>query len=115
MAAFVQSLKVPDKHGKLGDVVLGFDNIEGYEKHSPYFGALIGRYGNRIAKGKFSLGGNRVPRSRSTMASNQPARRQKRLRQEGLGRQRGSQCCGAASVWRSTMSAKTAKKATPEP
>ena len=53
----VVSLKVPDKHGKLGDVVLGFDNIEGYEKHSPYFGALIGRYGNRIAKGKFSLDG----------------------------------------------------------
>ena len=53
----VVALKTPDKHGHLGDVVLGFDNIGGYEKHSPYFGALIGRYGNRIAKGKFSLDG----------------------------------------------------------
>jgi aldose 1-epimerase len=53
----VTSLKVPDKHGKFDDVVLGFDNLDGYLKSSPYFGALIGRYGNRIAKGKFSLDG----------------------------------------------------------
>lgn len=53
----VVSLKVPDKQGKLGDVVLGFDSIAVYEKHSAFFGALIGRYGNRIAKGKFSLDG----------------------------------------------------------
>jgi aldose 1-epimerase len=53
----VVSLMMPDRHGKLGDVVLGFDNLQGYEKHSPYFGATIGRYGNRIAKGKFSLDG----------------------------------------------------------
>ena len=54
----VQSLKTPDKHGHLGDVVLGFDKIEDYQKHTgPYFGALIGRYANRIAGGKFSVGG----------------------------------------------------------
>ena len=51
----VVSLKVPDKQGKLGDVVLGFDSIADFEKHTAFFGALIGRYGNRIAKGKFTL------------------------------------------------------------
>lgn len=53
----VQSLKVPDKNGQLGDIVLGHDNFEPYRTNSPYFGALIGRYGNRIAKGKFTLDG----------------------------------------------------------
>ncbi len=53
----VTSLTVPDKNGKFGDVVLGYDNLEDYLKSSPYFGALIGRYGNRIANGKFSLDG----------------------------------------------------------
>ena len=51
----VQSILVPDRRGRLGDVVLGFDSIPRYEKDSPYFGALIGRYGNRIAKGRFTL------------------------------------------------------------
>jgi aldose 1-epimerase len=53
----VVSLKVPDKDGKLGDIVLGFDNVSDYEEKSPYFGCLVGRYGNRIAKGKFTLDG----------------------------------------------------------
>jgi aldose 1-epimerase len=53
----VQSLKVPDKNGKSGDVVLGYDTLDGYLTNSPYFGALIGRYGNRIAKGHFTLDG----------------------------------------------------------
>ena len=54
----VVSLTMPDKNGKLDDVVLGFDTVSGYEENpSPYFGALIGRYGNRIAKGKFTLDG----------------------------------------------------------
>ena len=53
----VVSLKTPDRSGKLGDVVLGFDDLKGYLGASPYFGALVGRYGNRIAKGKFSLDG----------------------------------------------------------
>jgi len=53
----VVSLKVPDREGRLGDVVLGFDNLDDYIKHSPFFGCLVGRYGNRIAKGKFTLNG----------------------------------------------------------
>jgi aldose 1-epimerase len=51
------SMKVPDKTGKLNDIVLGHDNVEGYEKNSPYFGCLVGRYANRIAKGRFTLNG----------------------------------------------------------
>jgi aldose 1-epimerase len=51
------SLKTPDKNGKLGDVVLGYDNLDGYLKGTSFFGAQIGRYGNRIARGKFSLNG----------------------------------------------------------
>jgi aldose 1-epimerase len=53
----VQSLKVPDKNGQFGDIVLGYDNLDGYLKATPYFGALIGRYGNRIGGGKFTLDG----------------------------------------------------------
>lgn len=53
----VVSLKVPDKNGKFADVVLGYDSIADYEKNQSYIGALIGRYGNRIAKGKFTLDG----------------------------------------------------------
>lgn len=53
----VTSLKVPDRRGTLGDVVLGYDHLEGYLKLNPCFGALIGRYGNRIARGRFSLDG----------------------------------------------------------
>ncbi len=53
----VTSILVPDRNGKLGDVVLGYDSVAGYIKGSPYFGALIGRYANRIAKGKFGLDG----------------------------------------------------------
>jgi len=48
----------PDKDKKPGDVILGFDSLAGYlQKGNPYFGCLVGRYGNRIAKGKFSLNG----------------------------------------------------------
>ncbi len=53
----VTSISVPDRRGNMGDVVLGFNNVGAYEKDSPYFGALIGRFGNRIAKGRFSLDG----------------------------------------------------------
>ena len=51
------SLKVPDRNGKFDDVVLGLNNLDDYLKGHPYFGALIGRYGNRIAKGRFTLNG----------------------------------------------------------
>ena len=53
----VQAIKVPDKNGKIEDVALGFDNLNGYLKTDTFFGALIGRYANRIAKGQFTLDG----------------------------------------------------------
>jgi aldose 1-epimerase len=53
----VVSLKTPDRSGKFADVVLGFDSLDGYLKEHPYLGAIIGRYGNRIAKGRFKLNG----------------------------------------------------------
>jgi aldose 1-epimerase len=53
----VVSLSVPDKNGKYDDVVLGFDSLNYYLRDHPYFGALIGRYGNRIGKAKFTLDG----------------------------------------------------------
>ncbi|MBT4034549.1 MAG: galactose mutarotase [Candidatus Marinimicrobia bacterium] len=55
--AIIQSLLVPDRDGKIEDVTLGYDRLEDYIKDSPYFGAIVGRYGNRIEKGKFSLDG----------------------------------------------------------
>jgi aldose 1-epimerase len=51
------SLKVPDRSGKLADVVLGYDNVDGYVKDTSYFGALVGRYGNRIGHAQFVLDG----------------------------------------------------------
>ena len=53
----IVSLRVPDRNGRLDDVVLGFDSLGDYERGSPYFGAIIGRYGNRIARGRFTLDG----------------------------------------------------------
>jgi len=53
----VLSLRVPDRNGKLDDVVLGFDSLEPYLTNDPHFGSIIGRYANRIANGKFTLDG----------------------------------------------------------
>jgi aldose 1-epimerase len=55
----IQSISVPDRNKNFADVVLGFENVEGYQqpKNTSYFGALIGRYGNRLAKGQFVLQG----------------------------------------------------------
>ena len=53
----IVSLRVPDRKGQMGDIVLGFDSLQGYLGNEPFFGALIGRYGNRIAKGHFTLDG----------------------------------------------------------
>jgi len=53
----IVSLKVPDRTGRLDDIVLGFDSLSDYQRASPYFGAIIRRYGNRIARGQFTLDG----------------------------------------------------------
>ena len=53
----IASIKVPDRAGKLGEVTLGFDSLDGYLKPHPFFGVLVGRYGNRIGKGTFTLDG----------------------------------------------------------
>jgi len=55
--AVIVSVRVPDRDGKLGEVVLGFDRLEDYLTKSRYFGAVVGRYGNRIAKGQFTIDG----------------------------------------------------------
>ena len=55
--ATVLELHVPDREGKLADVVLGFDSVSDYENKSPYFGCIAGRYANRIADGRFTLNG----------------------------------------------------------
>ena len=66
----VISIKAPDRDGKFADVALGFDSLSNYEKQGPYFGAIIGRYGNRLANGKFSLNGKtyQVPQNDGTNA-----------------------------------------------
>ena len=53
----IVSLEAPDRSGRSGDVVLGYDSLAGYLKATPYFGAIIGRYGNRIAGAQFTLDG----------------------------------------------------------
>ena len=53
----ITSIVTPDSAGNMGDIVLGYDSLSGYVANSPYFGAIVGRYANRIAKGKFTLDG----------------------------------------------------------
>jgi aldose 1-epimerase len=65
--ATLTELHVPDKDGKLGDILLGFDSVEKYEKGHPYMGSTVGRYANRIGKGRFTLGGKTY-----TLATNNP-------------------------------------------
>jgi len=55
--ATIVSIMVPDKQGKFEDVVLGYDNIKGYENGTAFFGCVVGRYANRIANGKFKIDG----------------------------------------------------------
>ncbi|MGH9823732.1 MAG: aldose epimerase family protein [Blastocatellia bacterium] len=63
--ASVVSVRVPDRNGELGDVVLGYDTFDGYLKNDPYFGAIVGRYGNRIGNAKFSLNGKEYTLSKN--------------------------------------------------
>lgn len=53
----ITSIRVPDRHGNMANVVLGFNNLHDYETQSPFFGCITGRYANRIAEGKFTLDG----------------------------------------------------------
>lgn len=53
----ITSILVPDKNGRYGDIVLGYDSLKGYLESTPYFGAIVGRFANRIAKGRFTLDG----------------------------------------------------------
>lgn len=61
----ITSIKAPDRNGAIDDIVLGFDSIDGYVKGHPFFGAIIGRYGNRIARGRFT-----IDRQEYTLATN---------------------------------------------
>ncbi|HVH08685.1 MAG TPA: aldose epimerase family protein, partial [Gemmatimonadales bacterium] len=61
----ILSLKVPDRQGRSNDVVLGFDSLSDYLRSTPYFGAIVGRYGNRIAGGHFMLDGHRYTLARN--------------------------------------------------
>ena len=105
----ITSIVTPDRTGRPGDIVLGFDTLEGYLKDSPYFGAIVGRYGNRIAKGRFTLDGKTY-----TLATNNgaepSARRHQGLRQ---GRLEGRAAAKARPAWRSRAGARTAKRAIP--
>jgi aldose 1-epimerase len=65
----IQSILVPDKNGILADVVLGFDSLEEYLGEHPYFGALIGRYSNRITKGKFSINGSEYQLQKNNLSN----------------------------------------------
>jgi aldose 1-epimerase len=56
----ITEIHVPDREGVLADVVLGYDTLDPYRRQKDYFGALVGRYGNRIAKGRFELDGQTV-------------------------------------------------------
>jgi aldose 1-epimerase len=55
--AIITSIRVPDRNGKMDDVVLGYDTLDSYVRNPSYFGAIVGRYANRIANGKFTLDG----------------------------------------------------------
>jgi aldose 1-epimerase len=56
--AILVSLKTPDRDGRFADITLGYDSLDGWLANPPYFGATIGRFGNRIARGQFTLNGN---------------------------------------------------------
>jgi aldose 1-epimerase len=58
--ATIISVRVPDRAGRVDDVVLGFDNLDGYLTKARYFGTIVGRYGNRIGRGRFALDGSTI-------------------------------------------------------
>jgi aldose 1-epimerase len=64
--ARIVAIRVPDREGKMADVVLGFDHLDGYLADNPYFGAVVGRYANRIGNGQFTLDGREYVLSRNS-------------------------------------------------
>ena len=83
--AIVTELHVPDKNGAMADVVLGFENLDGYLGNPPYFGAIVGRVANRIGNAEFTLEGRRVHAGAERQAA-PPARRPERVGQGGVER-----------------------------
>ena len=79
------SIRVPDRQGQLDDIVIGHDNLEGYLTKSRYFGAVVGRYGNRIAGGRVEIDGTDVS-AHAEQRPQSPARRREGLRQDGVER-----------------------------
>lgn len=65
----ITSIQMPDRNGKIGEITLGFDSLEGYLPRHPYFGALVGRFANRITSGRFELAGKHY-----TLACNEKGR-----------------------------------------
>ena len=86
----ITSVSVPDRYGRMSNIALGFDNLRDYETRNPFFGAITGRYANRIANSKFTLDGVEYTLPAQHAASS-PARRHERVRQSGLG---GQGACG---------------------
>ena len=72
LGAAVQSVIAPDRTGRPGDVVLGYDSLQGYLTNPNYFGATVGRVANRIAKGQFTLDGATMPVRANLGAFTQP-------------------------------------------
>lgn len=70
--AIVVRLFVPDRAGKLDDIVLGYDRVEDYVRATPYFGAIVGRFGNRIANGLFTLDGEVHPLATNNTPNGKP-------------------------------------------
>ena len=86
--AIITSRSVPDRHGRLADVALGYDRVEDYMNavEKPYFGAIVGRYANRIAHGTFVIGEyKRI--TRQEQRRKPPPRRNRGIRQGRLGRE----------------------------
>ena len=98
---------MPDRTGALDDIVLGFDSLDGYLKDHPFFGAIVGRYGNRIAQGPVHARRPDV-HARDQQRPEPPARRHQGLRQ-GVWKARA--VAGAECASRSRAPAPTAKKA----
>jgi aldose 1-epimerase len=66
----ITSVKLPDKNGKLDDVALGYNNLEDYIKNNPYFGCIVGRYGNRIGNAEFTLDGHKYTLAKNNGENN---------------------------------------------